>query len=401
MQKGRDIKPHIGIFGRRNNGKSSIINALTGQEVAIVSDIAGTTTDVVKKSIEIPNVGASVLIDTAGIDDAGELGNKRVAKTREVLKIIDLAILIVAENIFDDFEKELISEFQKYEIPWFAVHNKSDIKNMNNETKNIFKKYDTEIIEFNNVTNENFNLLLLKIQNTIPESAFKMKTYIGDIIKKGDTVILITPIDIEAPEGRMILPQVQLIRDVLDNDAINLVIKEDIIEEYIQKMNPKPSLVITDSQAFEKVNKAIPKEIPLTSFSIVLSRQKGNFEKFLEGTPKIDELKNNDKILILESCTHQVTCDDIGRVKIPRWLKEYTKKEFQYDFISGLDKIENIEQYALIIQCGGCMVTRKQLMNRLKGAIDANIPVSNYGMTIAFCLGIFDRVVEPFMKLIK
>lgn len=396
--KGRDHKPHIGIFGRRNIGKSSLINALSGQETAIVSDVAGTTTDTVKKSMEIEGVGAVVLIDTAGIDDVGELGEKRVAKTEEALKIIDLAILVISDNIIEEPELDLIRKFEEYNTPWFAVHNKEDLVTINNQTTDFFTSRTKDLIPFSTVAKTDLKEIIQKIQKHIPESAYKIPSLIGDIIKYGDTVLLITPIDIEAPEGRLILPQVQVIRDILDNDGIAVVIKEREIDTYLAKMSPKPALVVTDSQVFLKADASIPKDIPLTSFSIILARQKGDFNNYIKGTPHIDQLKDGDKVLILESCSHHVSCDDIGRIKIPRWLTNFTGKKLEFSFVTGLDKLPNIHDYSMVIQCGGCMVTRKQLLNRLKPAIDAGIPISNYGMTIAYCHGIYHRAVAPFIK---
>ncbi|MEI6348080.1 MAG: [FeFe] hydrogenase H-cluster maturation GTPase HydF [Bacteroidota bacterium] len=398
MSKGRDHKPHIGIFGGRNNGKSSLINALSGQDTAIVSDVAGTTTDLVKKSIEIEGIGPVILLDTAGIDDVGELGLKRVAKTNEALKIIDLAILVITNNTISEPEMELIDKFEDLKLPWFAVHNKADLSMLGSKTKDFFSSKNIEIISFSTIQKTNLDEIILKIQKHIPESAYKTSTLIGDIMHYGDTVLLITPIDIEAPEGRLILPQVQVIRDILDNDGIAVVIKEREIDTYLSKMNPKPALVITDSQVFLKADAAIPKEIPLTSFSIILARQKGDFSNYIKGTPHIDQLKDGNKILILESCTHHVSCDDIGRVKIPRWLTNYTGKKLEFTFVTGLDKLPNIHDYSMVIQCGGCMITRKQVLNRLKPAIDAGIPISNYGMAIAYCHGIYHRAVAPFLK---
>jgi len=233
----------------------------------------------------------------------------------------------------------------------------------------------------------------------MPETTYVKSTLVGDLISHGDVVLLITPIDIEAPEGRMILPQVQVIRDVLDHDGVVVVCKEREVDSFFKKMNPKPVLVITDSQVFPKADASIPKEIPLTSFSIVLARQKGDFQTYLKGTPQISELKDGDRVLILESCTHHVSCDDIGRIKIPRWLGNFTGKRLEYDAVAGLNKISrSITDYAMIIQCGGCMITRKQLINRLKPAIDAGIPVTNYGMAIAYIHGIFNRAIAPFVN---
>ena len=396
--KGRDHKPHIGIFGRRNIGKSSLINALSGQETAIVSDVAGTTTDVVKKSMEIEGVGAVVLIDTAGIDDVGELGKKRIAKTEEALKIIDLSILVISDNIIEEPELDLIQKFEEYSTPWFAVHNKEDLITINSQTRDFFTSRTKDLIPFSTVAKTDLKEIIQKIQKHIPKSAYKIPSLIGDIMHYGDTVLLITPIDIEAPEGRLILPQVQVIRDILDNEGIAVVIKEREIDTYLAKMSPKPALVVTDSQVFLKADASIPKEIPLTSFSIILARQKGDFNNYIKGTPHIDKLKDGDKVLILESCSHHVSCDDIGRVKIPRWLTNFTGKKLEFSFVTGLDTLPNINDYSMVIQCGGCMVTRKQLLNRLKPAIDAGIPISNYGMTIAYCHGIYHRAIAPFIK---
>ena len=400
MTKARDTKPHIGIFGRRNNGKSSLINALTGQEIAIVSDVAGTTTDPVKKSIEIGGIGPVVMIDTAGIDDDGELGLKRVGKTKEVLKIIDMAILVLSRNQFGEEEQSLAKEFEAQDIPFLIVHNKSDEKSLSTGfAERIALQYPVPLIDFSALHPRNLEQLISMIRETIPETAFRKQTLVGDLIRYGDVVLLITPIDIEAPEGRMILPQVQVIRDVLDHDGICVVCKEREVDAFFRRMKPKPALVITDSQVFPKADAAIPREIPLTSFSIVLARQKGDFQNYMKGTPRLSELKAGDRVLILESCTHHVSCDDIGRVKIPRWLVNFTGSDIQFDVVAGLNRISRpITDYAMVIQCGGCMITRKQLHNRLKPAVDAGIPVTNYGMAIAYVHGIYQRAIEPFSR---
>lgn len=399
MSKGRDRKPHIGIFGRRNIGKSSFINALINQEVAIVSDVAGTTTDPVKKSIEIHGIGPLVVIDTAGIDDLGDLGIKRVQKTLEIMKIIDFGILMIANNQFDEVELKVIQDFEKNEVPWICIHNKSDLVCSSDEARQKVRKYNTELIDFSALYKTNLEKVIEAIRLKIPEFVYKTHTLIGDLINPGDTVLMITPIDIAAPEGRMILPQVQLIRDILDNDAIAVVLKDNELDAYIPKMNPKPALVVCDSQVFAKADASIPKDIPLTSFSIVLARLKGDFQHYMAGTPHISNLKDGDKILLLESCTHHVSCEDIGRVKIPHWLNDFTGKKLEYTFVAGLDQISDIKKYAMVIQCGGCMVTRKQLLNRLKPAIDNGIPVTNYGMAIAYVHGIYQRAIAPFRKV--
>ncbi|MEN8122288.1 MAG: [FeFe] hydrogenase H-cluster maturation GTPase HydF [Bacteroidota bacterium] len=404
MKKGKESKPHIGIFGRRNNGKSSLINRLAGQEIAIVSDVAGTTTDPVKKSFEISSFGPVVLIDTAGIDDEGDLGTKRINKTYDAIKIIDLAILVVANNRFGNFEKELIEKFKYYDTPFFIVYNKSDLNPISNETFELLKNlYRTSAIEYSTIDikkwKDGLEKIIKKIKITIPESSYKTPSLIGDLVSYGDIILLITPIDIEAPTGRMILPQVQAIRDILDNDCIAIILKEREVDAFLRKTGIKPKLAITDSQIFLKADASIPKDIPLTGFSVILARLKGDFENYLKGTPKIAELKDGDRILLLESCTHHVSCDDIGRVKIPRWLSNFTGKKLEFDAVSGLDTLKrDIKDYALVIQCGGCMITQKQIKNRLKPAIEAGIPVTNYGMAIAWVQGIYQRAIEPFVK---
>ncbi len=400
MSKGRDSKPHIGIYGRRNYGKSSLINCLAGQDIAIVSDHAGTTTDPVKKSFEITGFGPVILVDTGGIDDSGELGEKRVDRTLRTLDIIDLAVLVVAGNTWDKNEDDLIEKFDRQDIPYIIIHNKSDIDRpteiFREEVKN---KTGIEVLEFSSADKRNYQELINLIKSTIPEHSFKTPTLLGDLIKYGDIVILITPIDVEAPAGRLILPQVQAIRDILDNDAVAIVLKEREIDAFLKKTGIRPALAITDSQVFKKADASIPKDIPLTSFSIMLARFKGDFDNYLKGTPKISELKDGDRVLILESCTHHVACDDIGRTKIPRWVSSYTGKKLEYDVVAGLDILSRpITDYAMVIQCGGCMITRRQLHNRLQPAIRAGIPITNYGMAIAYVQGIYKRAIAPFVK---
>lgn len=399
-QQGKELKPHIGIYGCRNYGKSSFINCITGQNIAIVSNVAGTTTDPVKKSYEITGFGPVVLIDTAGIDDVGELGKQRIDKSLETVKLIDLAILIITNNSFGEFEEILINEFKNYKTPFIIIHNKSDLVSLDPEFgKKLELKYKTDILEFSAVNCNNIENVIQSIKSAIPESSYKQTSMLGDLIKYGDIVLLITPIDVEAPAGRLILPQVQAIRDVLDNDAVAIVLKEREVDSFLKKTGIKPALAVTDSSIFLKADASIPKDIPLTGFSVLLARLKGDFEKYIEGTPHIEKLKDGDRVLLLESCTHHVSCEDIGRTKIPRWISNFTGKNITFDVVSGLDSLtRNIKDYALIIQCGGCMITSKQLKNRLKPAIDAGIPVTNYGMTIAYVQGIFNRAIEPFMN---
>lgn len=391
--KGKENKPHIGIFGRRNNGKSSLINAITGQETAIVDACAGTTTDPVRKSIEIFGIGPAVIIDTAGIDDEGTIGQKRIQKSLEVLKSIDFAILVTTNHQCGQPERMLMDKFHEYEIPFLLVNNKTDLATGTSLPDGVT---DTRMLEVSAKTGQGISVLLEALVEKMPPSAYISHSLLGDIIGNGDTVVLVTPIDSEAPEGRLILPQVQLIRDILDNDAVAVVLKEDKVGEWLRK-NPAPRLVVTDSQMFKRVALEVPEEVPLTGFSIVLARHKGDFEHYLEGTPHLSQLRDGERILMLESCTHLTSCEDIGRGKLPHWIRQYTGKELHFDFVSGLDQLPDIGQYAMVIQCGGCMITRKQLLNRLKPAIERGIPVSNYGMAIAYLNGIFDRAVKPFV----
>ncbi|MFO7878551.1 MAG: [FeFe] hydrogenase H-cluster maturation GTPase HydF [Bacteroidota bacterium] len=401
MKKGRENKVHIGIYGRRNNGKSSLINSLAGQNISIVSDVAGTTTDPVKKSLEITGFGPVILIDTAGIDDIGELGSLRIRKSYESLRLIDLAILLLSKNQFGSPEEKLIEEFEKLDIPYLIVHNKSDIEKASSRLqKEIKNRYGKDILDYSTVQDDDKRALLIdRIRERIPESAMSRPALIGDVISYGDIVMLITPIDIEAPEGRMILPQVQAIRDILDNDAIAVVLKEREVDVFLKQTGIRPALAITDSQIFLKADAMVPRDIPLTGFSVMLARYKGNFAAYLDGTPKISELRNGDRILLLESCTHHVSCDDIGRVKIPRWLSDFTGKKLEFDVVSGLDNLpRDITDYAMVIQCGGCVITRRQLINRIQPAIDAGVPVTNYGMAIAWVQGIYQRAIEVFVE---
>ncbi len=398
---GKDSKPHIGIFGRRNNGKSSLINFLANQEIAIVSDVAGTTTDPVKKSMEIPGIGPVVVIDTAGIDDEGDLGKKRIQKSMDAIKTIDFALLVFTENEFGGPEEKIIAELKKYDVPFLTIHNKADILQLNYDlAENLKLQFNIEPINFSTVEGFSRNELVALISKGIPETAYMSKSLVGDIISQGDLILLITPIDAEAPEGRLILPQVQAIRDILDNDAVAVVCKEREVDTLLKRLSPEPALVITDSQVFLKAGASVPEHIPLTSFSTVLARYKGDFQNYLKGTPHLSKLNNGDKVLILESCTHHVSCDDIGRIKIPRWLSNFTGKNLGYEVVSGLNNIPGkITDYAMVIQCGGCMITRKQIISRLKPAIDAGIPVTNYGMAIAYIHGIYERAVAPFVKI--
>ena len=402
MSKGKENKPHIGIFGRRNSGKSSIINALAGQEIAIVSAVGGTTTDPVKKSIEIHGIGPVVVVDTAGIDDSGDIGLKRVEKSLQTIPLIDLAIVVAVDNDLTETEIDLIHRLNVYNTPFIVIHNKRDrMPSTHLFRERIRTEFGTEVVDFKalSASQSSTSEIIDLIRRQMPESAYLSRSIIGDLIKPGDVVLLIAPVDTAAPEGRLILPQVQVIRDVLDHDAIAVVVKENDVETHVRRIQPEPALAITDSQVFQKADAAIPKHIPLTSFSILLARQKGDFDNYLKGTPQIDSLQHGDRVLILESCTHIVTCEDIGRIKIPQWIGKYTGKQLEFDVVAGLSALQrNISEYSLVIQCGGCVATRKQIISRLKPAVDAGIPVTNYGMAIAWIHGIYQRAVAPFIE---
>ena len=385
----------IGIYGRTNSGKSSIINKLTGQSIAIVSDLAGTTTDPVKKSIEIFGIGPVVLIDTAGIDDTSELGKQRIEKTRQTLKQIDCALLIINGNHFGIPEITLIDQFKQYAVPFVIVHNKSDLVPLEGTLRTkIEQEYQVKVLDFS-ALNDDPQPVIDALKQAIPESAYVKSSLMGGLIKPNDIVLLVTPIDDEAPEGRLILPQVMAIRDALDNDCICIVLKETNLKQYFDTM-PWPDLVVTDSQVFGMVSNIVPEEVRLTSFSILLARLRGDFDNYLKGTPYLSQLKEGDRILMLESCTHEISCGDIGRVMLPNLIRKFTGKDIQFDYVAGLAPIDNIHQYAMAIQCGGCVATRKQLINRTNLAVQAGIPISNYGMAIAFMTGIFDRAIKPF-----
>lgn len=348
-----------------------MINFLTGQQIAIVSETAGTTTDPVKKSMEIGGIGPVVLIDTAGIDDEGDLGKMRVEKSMAALAEVDLALLLYTEGHYGEPEERVER--------WCSEHGTPMLKVLTHAAA-----IDKE-------------QLIDAIKKALPESAYRGRSLLGDIVSQGDTVVLVTPIDSSAPEGRMILPQVQVLRDLMDIHAQAFFCQPEELSSTLASLKKTPSLVVTDSQAFQRVNELTPKEVPLTSFSVVLARQKGLFAEYLEGTRKIGNLKNGDRVLLLESCTHNVTCEDIGRVKLPAALKKATGKELQFDILGGQSPLpKELSQYALVIQCGGCVITAQQVKARLLPALEAGVPVSNYGLALAWCNGIFERATKIF-----
>ncbi len=380
---------HIGIFGRRNSGKSSLVNAITGQNLAIVSDFAGTTTDPVYKNMELLPLGPVVIIDTAGLDDEGELGMMRVEKTYGVLNKTDIAIVCVdIEKGIGELEKELISEIEKKKIPFVVVRNKLD------RAAPVKKEYPQDI-SLSAKTGENIedlkNLLGTFVKKE-PE-----KRLVGDIIKEGDLVVLVIPIDASAPKGRLILPQQQTIRDILESGANALCVRDTELADTLKKVG-NPDLVITDSQAFKKVAEIVPEDVPMTSFSILFSRYKGELWEMASAAKAVSDLKNGDKILIAEGCTHHRQCEDIGTVKIPRWITEKTGKKIDFDFASGGDFPKTFENYKLIVHCGGCMLPENEIKSRIDSAKEAGVPVTNYGILIAYLNGILERSVKPLRK---
>lgn len=391
----RENKIHIGFFGRCNVGKSTLINTLVGQDISIVSEYSGTTTDTVKKTIELTDIGQVVLIDTAGIDDKSVLGEERKKKTLDIFSQVDFAVLVISENRFDIYEKNIIDECKRYSTPYIVVYNKEDLfpiqENLKTEVSLIVSKEDKS-------TREKLHQILR--QEIRKLSLEQQKPLLNDIIDQGDVVVLVTPIDASAPKGRLILPQVKTIREIIDQHAIAITVQETELGQAINLLGKeKIKLVITDSQIFKKVDSIVPKEIPLTSFSIILAKEKGNFNQYLSGTLRIDSLQDGDNILILESCTHTPTCEDIGRVKLPNMLKKYTGKNLNFTFSAGLsNSFNDIEKYQLVIQCGGCMATKKQMQNRLLPFIEKNMAITNYGMTISYVNGIFKRAVAIFQK---
>lgn len=395
---------HIGIFGKRNVGKSSLINILLGQEVAIVSDTPGTTTDPVKKRMEIPDIGPVQLIDTAGFDDGGEVGLKRVEKTMKVIEEIDMALLVFSGNVFGKEEKDVLARLKEFDVPVVVVHNQSDITPLDcGVAGDLNNMYDCDVVEFSckmpspEEQREAVDMLMAFIVKGLLLSGGE-RTIMEGLVDPGDNFVLVCPIDSEAPAGRLILPQVMAIRDVLDNGGIATVLQPEQLEGYLVTKAPV-KMVVTDSQAFRQVSQIVPENIPLTSFSVLMARAKGPFEEYMKGVKAIETLKDGDKVLVLESCTHHTSCEDIGRVKIPAMLQKKCGCKLQFTFISGLDQLpphEQLSDYALALQCGGCMVTRRQLANRIRRVVAAGVPVTNYGMCIAYVTGIFHRATALF-----
>lgn len=389
MKTLKSMRLQIGVFGKTNVGKSSFLNRITNQEISIVSDVAGTTTDVVEKSMELLPVGPVTFLDTAGLDDESELGEKRVEKTMKVINRIDVAIIVCDFNGIDDYEKELIKKFEELKIPYLIVENKCDIKKVE------LSGYDNVL--YTSVKDDEALVFKFKeaLVKLLPEDFVNSPKIAGDLVPPQSTVILVIPIDKEAPKGRIILPQVQTIRDLLDSNCMPYVVKETELKQAIENLKTPPALVITDSQAFKKVSEIVPQDIPLTSFSILFARLKGDLDEFTKGAEAIENLKDGDMVLILESCTHHAIEDDIGRVKIPNLLRKRTGKNLVIHNYAGHD-FPDVKDYKLIIHCGACMTNRREVLSRILIANKSDVPITNYGVAISYCLGILPRAVKIF-----
>ncbi len=392
MKTLKSMRLHIGVFGRTNVGKSSLLNRVTNQEISIVSEIAGTTTDVVEKSMELLPVGPVTFLDTAGLDDETELGEKRIEKTMKIINRIDVAVVVCDYDGLDDYEKELIKKFDELQIPYLIVENKCDIKKVEiPDYKNVLytSVKDDENLVFR------FKDALVKL---LPDDFVNSPKIVGDLVPPKSTVILVIPIDKEAPKGRIILPQVQTIRDLLDSDCLSYVVKETELKQAIENLKTPPALVVTDSQAFKQVSEIVPENIALTSFSILFARLKGDLDEFIKGAKAIENLKDGDMVLILESCTHHAIEDDIGRVKIPNWLRKKTGKNLVIHNYAGHD-FPDLSDYKLVIHCGACMTNRREVLSRILIANQKNVPITNYGIVISYCLGILPRAIKIFQGM--
>lgn len=381
---------HIGIFGKRNAGKSSLINALTGQDLAIVSEVRGTTTDPVSKAMELLPLGPVVMIDTPGLDDEGELGSLRVKKGYQVLNKTDIAVLVVdGTEGMTEADRKLLARIRAKEIPWIVVFNKSDL------AKPVLPEGET-YLAVSSTTRENIQELKEMIARQVPDEN-QGRRLVGDLLQPSDFVVLVVPIDKAAPKGRLILPQQQTIRDILEADAVSIVVRENELKNTLAELGEKPRMVITDSQAFQQVAADTPEDITLTSFSILFARYKGELKPYAEGVKALETIQDGDRILISEGCTHHRQCDDIGTVKLPRWIRAYTGVEPEFSFTSGVEFPEDLSLYKMIIHCGGCMLNAREMRYRIACARDAGVPITNYGMAIAYMNGILERSLRGIL----
>ena len=392
----KGFRLHIGIFGRRNVGKSSLLNAMTRQNVSIVSEVAGTTTDPVEKPMELLPVGPVLFIDTAGIDDAGVLGEKRVQRTRQVFDRTDLGLLVAEADCWGEFEEAVLQELAGRHIPIIVVFNKVDLARPRAETLVMLSRMKVRHVETVASRGEGVHDLREAMIRAVPEEFINAPSILGDLIPPGELVVLVVPIDLEAPKGRLILPQVQAIRDILDIDAYCMVVKERELRDALDRLSRPPALVVTDSQGFLKVAGDTPREVPLTSFSILFARFKGDLNEFVRGAMTLSALKPGDRILVAEACSHHPIGEDIGRVKIPRWITQYVGGKLDVLHVQGHDFPDDVSPYRLVIHCGACMWNRREMLSRILRCRAAGVPITNYGLAIAYSLGIFERSLEPF-----
>jgi [FeFe] hydrogenase H-cluster maturation GTPase HydF len=387
---------HIGLFGRRNTGKSSLVNALTRQQVSIVSDVAGTTTDPVEKPMELLPLGPVLFIDTAGVDDVGALGEMRVQKTRQVLDRTDVGLIVVGGGDWDVFEQSILAELRARNVPVIVVFNKADLGQP--AAALVDRLRAEKIAMVSTVAPQGSGVLELReaLIKAAPEEFINAPPIVTDLVPPGELAVLVVPIDLEAPKGRLIQPQVQTIRELLDGDAYSMVVKERELRDALDRLRRPPALVVTDSQAFLKVAGDTPPEVKLTSFSILFARQKGDLCQLVAGATAIDRLRAGDRVLIAEACTHHPIGDDIGRVKIPRWLGQYVGGKLEFTVTQGHDFPADLADYRLVIHCGACMWNRREMLTRMLRCRQGGVPISNYGLTIAYALGIFERALEPF-----
>ena len=392
----KGFRLHIGLFGRRNVGKSSLLNAMTRQNVSIVSDVAGTTTDPVEKPMELLPVGPVLFIDTAGIDDVGALGEMRVARTRQVFDRTDVGVIVAEAGHWGEFEDAILAELRGREAPAIAVFNKRDLAEPRADKVAELKTLKIPIVETIATQGEGILDLREALIRTAPEEFINAPAILGDLVPAGELVVLVVPIDLEAPKGRLILPQVQSIRDILDSDAYCMVVKERELRDALDRLNRPPALVVTDSQGFLKVAGDTPRDVPMTSFSVLFARCKGDLTEFVRGAMAIEELRPGAHILVAEACSHHPIGDDIGRVKIPRWLRQYVGGKLEFTHVQGHDFPDDLGPYDLIVHCGACMWNRREMLSRMLRCRRAGVPIANYGLTIAYSLGIFERALEPF-----
>ena len=398
----KGLRLHIGFFGRRNVGKSSLLNAITRQHVSIVSDVAGTTTDPVEKPMEMLPLGPVLFIDTAGIDEAGGLGASemlgalRVEKTRQALQRTEIAVLVAEPGVWGEFEEGLLADFAEQLTPAVVVINKTDAAAPDAELVQRLRANKLHVVLASAVTGVGLPELREALLELAPADFIDSPAIVGDLVGPGELAVLVVPIDKEAPKGRLILPQVQAIRDLLDTDALCMVVKERELRSALDRLKTPPKLVVTDSQAFLKVAADTPVDVPLTSFSILMARFKGDLTAQVEGTLAIERLRSGDRVLIAEACSHHPIGEDIGRVKIPRWLTQYSGVKLEFETVQGRDFPEDLASYKLVVHCGACMWNRRQMLSRILQCRHVGVPITNYGLTIAYSLGIFARALEPF-----